>query len=109
MAVQAQLVQPAPDYMDVDRVAGIPVGDLVTPFVMTSAFDFTVESQFRAGRFPVPSAALGFLTSVADPEGDPPYRVPLPGLMPPYYIASALVVEGPYLEPTTGQIWPRIG
>lgn len=35
--------------------------------------------------------------------------MPVVGLEPPYYIMGALHSGGDHLEPTLGQIWPRIG
>lgn len=109
MAVQATLIQPVPDLAAIENVAGLPFGGMITPYEMTTAVDFTVDSQFVSGRFPTPAAALGFLTDVYDENGDPPYRIPPDGILSGAggQIYGALSPAGPYLEPTIGQIWPR--
>lgn len=106
MAVQATLVQPVPDFITVENLAGLPSGRLITPYVMTTAVDFTVDFII-SGRFPTPAAALGFLIDVYDEEGDPIYGVG--GLASPYIFTGAVYPESDFLEPTQGQIWPRIG
>lgn len=106
MAVQGNLIQPYPDLVSIDNVVGIPVGALVDPWVMETVVDFTIDTVLAA-RFPTPPSALGFLTDVYDGEGEPIYG--LDGLEPPYFLTGSLYPESDYLEPTTGQIWPRIG
>jgi hypothetical protein len=52
-------------------------------------------------RFPVPNQALGFCAIVGD-------AIAIPVSGPTYYFAGVVVSpESNYLEPTTGQIWPR--
>lgn len=82
------------------------LGTLIDTYVFTGASDFTVDAVI-AGRFPTPPAALGFLTDVGDEEGEVFQAVE--GLSTPWVIAGAVYPESPYLESTTGQIWPRIG
>jgi len=77
MALIADLVQPFPDFLAVDRIS--------------------VVSQ----AFPVPKEVRGYMTNVEDAWVLPQ------GVGPSYIVAGALVAESPYLEPTTGQIWPR--
>lgn len=108
MAIQGDLVQPYPDLVSLDLVAGVSLGDLVEPYVLTLATDFTIDS-IKSGRFPTPSAALGFLTQVLTDDGEFPYQIPPYGLSPPYFIVGSLYPESDFLEPTKGQIWPRIG
>jgi hypothetical protein len=54
-------------------------------------------------RFPTPPSAVGFLTDVEGEEE--PAWVISGGIA--SYLGGALAQEGPYLEPTIGQIWPR--
>lgn len=107
MATQATLNQPFPDLISVSNVVGLPFRDLVTPYVMTAVSDFTVDSLIVAGRFPTPPAALGFLLDIYNDEGETVYL--LDGLESPYTIGGAVFPESGFLEPTIGQIWPRIG
>jgi hypothetical protein len=90
-----------------EGVEAIPVGDLIDLFVLTRPTISDVGAVNYGNRFPTPPSAFGFLTMIFDPEGDLPYR--FDGLGPPYNIIGALLPEGQYLEPTIGQIWPRIG
>lgn len=62
-----------------------------------------VVSPPITARFPVPPTAWGFMTDVLEAVGD------IEGLSTPYYMMGAVAAEGSYLEPTRGQIWPRIG
>lgn len=67
--------------------------------------DFTDVGGFSApitARFPVPSLSWGFCIDLG-------LEFPLVHVGSPYYIMNAVAPEGDYLEPTTGQIWPRIG
>lgn len=56
-----------------------------------------------AQRFPVPPYTWGVAKEVLYTEEDDV------GLAPPYYVPNAVLPEGLYMEPTLGQIWPRIG
>ena len=81
MAIIANLAQPYPDFTSVGSGVVFPI---------------------IANRFPVPQMALGVcadLDLVLDPLA----------IISPYYVMNALHPEGTHLEPTTGQIWPRIG
>lgn len=99
MAVLGTLIEPyAQD--SVDNVAGLPNGYLITPY---EADVPTGVSAVIAGRFPTPPSAFGFLTPVYE------WELLLDGLSPPYVYTSALSPEATHLEPTIGQIWPRIG
>lgn len=60
-----------------------------------------------AQRFPVPAFTWGRSVDVADVTPNDGSAVE--GLGPPYYIPNAVLPEGLYMEPTLGQIWPRIG
>lgn len=55
-----------------------------------------------AQRFPVPQSAMGFCIDVD-------FEMVLNGLDPRGIIVGAVYPESVYLEPTIGQIWPRIG
>jgi hypothetical protein len=56
-------------------------------------------SAVETNRFPVPPTSWGFLTIVD-------FGLMLDGLSG-GALVGALVPEGSFLEPTTGQIWPR--
>jgi len=112
MAIQANLTQPYPDLTAIENLAGEPVGLLNFPYEVTSVLDFTVDATIRAEYFPTPPAALAFLTGVFDYESEPPYTsyvLPISGVSSPYFFGGAVSSEGDFLEPTRGQIWPRIG
>lgn len=64
----------------------------------------TIGSTTQANRFPVPPSAAGFGTDV-----DELVEWVSDGLGPPYIIFGSLNPESDFLEPTRGQIWPRIG
>jgi len=64
----------------------------------------SVLGTIRNNVFPTPPISWGVLT---DLDIDPVYSVT--GLTAPYYLIGAVYPESPYLEPTIGQIWPRIG
>jgi hypothetical protein len=72
-------------------------------FVLTRATISRATSTNYANRFPVPPSAFGFLT-----DGET-LAYSIQGLHDPYLVAGALSPYSSYLEPTTGQIWPRIG
>lgn len=57
----------------------------------------------RISVFPVPPTAWGFATEL---DLD---LYPFIALGPPYQIIGAVYPESDFLEPTIGQIWPRIG
>lgn len=57
-----------------------------------------------AQRFPVPTQAVGALRISDVPYGKNGGAIASGGAL-----FGALVVEGSYMEPTLGQIWPRIG
>lgn len=59
--------------------------------------------EYRMGAFETPPISWGTLI---DPEDD---VSSVDGLEPPYFIVNAFGTEGLYVEPTKGQIWPRIG
>lgn len=88
-------------------VKGVPVGALHDVFILTRATLSRVESTNYTNRFPTPPSAFGFLVDPRDVDGELAYGVD--GLESPYILAGALSPQGTYLEPTTGQIWPRIG
>jgi len=52
--------------------------------------------------FTVPPTAYAFLT-----EGENAVPFPAYKLQSPYVVQGAVSVEGKYLEPNVGQIWPR--
>lgn len=86
----------------VQAVAGIPIGalldvDIVTTVQAIGAINFT-------SRFPTPPAAFGFLGA---PDDDFAFSVMDP--IATGTLIGVLLPEGKYLEPTLGQIWPRIG
>ena len=57
-----------------------------------------------AQKFPVSNPAWGFVTDLEEPLPT------IHGMLSPHYLAGAVVSpESSYLEPTLGQIWPRIG
>lgn len=87
-----------------ETVAGIPVGDLTDTFVLLSANLSSLTGVNYSNRFPTPPSAFGFLIT---PEADFVFDNvdPVVGGT----LIGALFPESDYLEPTTGQIWPRIG
>lgn len=80
----------------------LPSGGLIEPFVL--ATPELIVAQYT-NRFPTPPIAWGFLIDFADIDDAPAFD----RLLAKAYgdIASALSIEGAYLEPTIGQIWPR--
>lgn len=80
-------------------VEPIPVGDLMMPYEVTGV---SGVSEIVLDRFEVPAVAWGFLLDLED-------DVSFDKIESPYVVAGALTSEGDYLEPTIGQIWPRIG
>lgn len=94
MATIATLVSPT-TVDSIDLLLPIPFKDLVTPYEITTIDAVTTTPN----RFPVPPTAWGFCT---DPDEE---WLPIVG--PISLINGAVSPEGPYLEPTIGQIWPR--
>lgn len=80
---------------DLELVGPIPQGGLTTPQETTDAEGVTA---ILASRFPTPPSAFGFLL---DLDVDLDFN----GVT--AYIPGAVYPESIYLEPTTGQIWPR--
>jgi len=94
-----------------DLVRALPFGGLIDDLFVTSPGDVEgLVGNPLSNRFPTPAIAWGFLTE--DPVENE-YLLPPDvdmALDPPYYILGGpLHPEGSYLEPTIGQIWPRIG
>lgn len=56
---------------------------------------------YRPSAFFLPPMALGFSTEVENGVE------PLQRIASPYFVYGSFSTEGPYLEPTVGQIWPR--
>lgn len=79
-------------------------GNLNQPYTMTALPDFTFEGIIRGGQFPTPPSALAFLV---DPFAESDIELAFSRIHTPYAITGALFPESDYLEPTTGQIWPR--
>lgn len=98
MALIATLAEPVV-ITDLELVDPYAYGDLTTPFTLDVAP--TGFSAILANRFPTPPAAFGFLTDVLDAVSDP---AGIAGVL-----TGAVYPESGYLEPTIGQIWPRIG
>lgn len=73
------------------------IADLTTPEVVADVDHVAPETA----AFPVPPTAWGFAKTPHQVGDD----VEVTGVT--AVITGALVVEGDYLEPTTGQIWPR--
>lgn len=102
MAVLGTLIEPY-QLAAIDFISPIPVGNLVDPYEFVAV---DLAGAPISNRFPTPPIAWGFLTDVDfemithESWGDP-----LPG----GYISGALAPAGLFLEPTIGQIWPRIG
>lgn len=90
----------------VEGLPQIPVGALVDVVVFDVPNTGLAPPHVIANRFPTPPTAIAFLTDVDAFEESP---IVFDGLGPPYYLNGVLVSEGDYLEPTIGQIWPRIG
>lgn len=102
MTVIADLIQPVViDAGDQSFVQPLPMGGLVT--VGWDGRQDGVVGVPIANRFPAPASAIAFLTDEPDEEFEP-----VAGTAP-YFINGALVPESSFLEPTLGQIWPRIG
>jgi len=100
MSVHGPLCEPY-TVMTIESIEPMSYGDLVELFVM-EIIEGVVGVPIT-NRFPTPPIAWGFLTD--DPEDEFVFD----GLGPPYDIRGALFPESPFLEPTIGQIWPRIG
>lgn len=77
------------------------IANCIEPVTIT-AVDLVPAGQ-RNNEFPTPPIAWGFATDL-DLE-----LYPIIGLEAPYQIIGAVYPESDYLEPTIGQIWPRIG
>lgn len=83
-------------------VAGVPVGALRDVHIVAAIE--RVGGVNYTSRFPTPPAAFGFLI-------DPTTELAFDRLQPVSggTLIGVLLPEGDYLEPTLGQIWPRIG
>lgn len=92
----------------IETVPPIPVGALAD--VATVIGLDLVDAITIKNRFPTPPSAVAFLTDVLE-ENDAGIDNPLAydSLTAPYTITGAVYPESSYLEPTKGQIWPRIG
>jgi hypothetical protein len=101
MAQIANLAQPYTVSAPLQAVAQIPVGALVT---IPAGAPVGVVSVIT-NRFPVPPTAAAFLV---DPLLEADEVIEMSGITGPPII-GALTPPGTYLEPTTGQIWPRTG
>jgi hypothetical protein len=93
-----------------EAVAGLPVGPLTDAYLVTGPLDGlsgTQQQLFRINTWmPLPPAAVGFLTTPGWEEDIPLYEIT--GLMASRpFVFNAVGVEGRYVEPTIGQIWPR--
>lgn len=96
-----------PDYALQDFFPPLPVGDLATVVVIDSVPG--LMGVVIANRFPTPPSALAFFTDYPLPE-EGEYNVGEgTGFGPPYLLLGAVYPESDFLEPTIGQIWPRIG
>lgn len=105
MAIIAELTEPFV-LDELDEFAPLPVGSLSEVFTVEAPLDGLSAPYIVTNRFPVPPTALAFLTDV-DAFLENPFAYD--ALSPPYLLTGALYPESDYLEPTTGQIWPRIG
>lgn len=75
-----------------------------------AAIDAKIDSNILHSRFPVPPFSLGFFTDIfVINEAAIDNPIAFDSLGPPYIIYGALNPESDFLEPTRGQIWPRIG
>lgn len=83
-----------------ELVLGAPDGFLVDDAEVVTSSDGV--SAILSNRFPVPPTAGGFCVDID-------FGMETLGLSGPYLIVGALMPESGYLEPTIGQIWPRIG
>lgn len=90
----------------IEAVQGLPVGALGERGIINEVIPGLSPPYLLTNRFPTPPTAAAFLGEVFALEEDP---IVIYGLDAPYYITGALVPEGDFLEPTQGQIWPRIG
>jgi hypothetical protein len=80
MAIIADVRQPSPDVITSEAVS------------------------FAPAVFSVPPTSFGFMTDIAED-----ISAPVSGLSFPYILQGVLVSpESNYLEPTIGQIWPRL-
>lgn len=98
MANQGNLTFPY-EVVTPDLLLGEPVGALVDVELVASPDGVTGT---LTNRFPVPPTAGGFCVDVDT-------GLDVSGLDGAHIIVGALLPEGDYLEPTIGQIWPRIG
>lgn len=102
MTIIADLIEPVViEAGDLSFFQPFPIGGLVT--VGWDGAQSGVVGVPVANRFPTPASAIAFLTDEPDEE-----LQPVAGTSP-YFINGALSPESDYLEPTLGQIWPRIG
>lgn len=102
MAIVAELNQPV-TIDGLNLLEQIPVGGLTI-----GGWDGSINGLTGgaiSNRFPTPPSAVGFLTLDPDEELDHIHI----GATPPYVIFGALAPRSDFLEPTLGQIWPRIG
>src|SRR4051812_38926397 len=103
MAVIANLKEPV-TIETVEAVQPLPVGALIDVITVDSPNTGLTSPYLITNRFPVPPTAVAFLTGV-----DAFFETPIIIEGVTKVIGSALAPEGDFLEPTKGQIWPRIG
>lgn len=77
-------------------------GDLVTPY--DTPVPYRLGTMF-ANRFPTPASAIGFTIDPLLSIGEAIVIDGIEGGV----LAGVLAPQSYYLEPTRGQIWPRIG
>lgn len=75
----------------------IPLGEAGGPYEIVEGVE-----EYRSFAFPTPPISWGILA-------DSTTETVIEGLETPYYFPNAFHPPGEYLEPTQGQIWPRIG
>lgn len=105
MAEIANLTEPY-TLGEIEAIPPLPIGELLEAVIIDAVEDGLSPPYLLSNRFPTPPIAAAFLTGVNSLEENP---VVIEGFGPPYIINGALIPENDFLEPTQGQIWPRIG
>lgn len=103
MAVIANLTEPV-TINTFEGLPPLPVGILADRVPIGALEQGLGPPYMISGRFPTPPTAFAFLTGVDALLEDP---IVIEGIS--NILAGAVAPEAGYLEPTTGQIWPRIG